>query len=178
MVGRMVLVHLIGVQIPVPEQIYKIPLFVVFLFYKITKDMEIKSKLIVIGLVENENHEFLVCQRYEPELPEVHLKWDLPGGTNEFGENLEDTLEREFLEETGLQVKITSFMPKTISKTWDYPNHKQHTLVLCFYCSLISGSLNLNDHKINDLKWIPKEQFVDLDFLQTTQSFIDIIMEK
>lgn len=139
--------------------------------------MDIKSKLVVLGLVENENHEFLVCQRYEPELPEVHLKWDLPGGTNEFGENLEETLKREFLEETGLHVAVNNFLPRTISKTWDYSDHKQHTLVLCFHCSLIKGDINLDDHKINDLQWISREKFSDFEFLPTTQSFIDMVTE-
>ena len=54
--------------------------------------MKTKSKLVILGLIENQNHEFLLSQRYEPKLPEVHLKWDLPGGRNEFGESLEETL--------------------------------------------------------------------------------------
>lgn len=137
--------------------------------------MNIKSKLVVLGLVENDNQEFLVCQRYEPELPEVHLKWDLPGGTNELGENLEETLKREFLEETGLQVEVTKFLPRSISKTWDYPDHKQHTIVLCFHCTLVKGELNFDDHKINDLKWLAKDKFNDLEFLPTTQEFIDML---
>ncbi|MFA4942288.1 MAG: NUDIX domain-containing protein [Patescibacteria group bacterium] len=139
--------------------------------------MNVKQKLVILGLVENDKQELLVCQRYEPELPEVHLKWDLPGGTNEVGENLEETLRREFLEETGLEVEITNFMPQTISKTWEYADHVQHTLVLCFHCLLVKGELDSSDHKINDLKWVSKESINDLEFLPTTQSFINMIIK-
>lgn len=137
--------------------------------------MEIKNKLVILGLIENENGEFLISQRFEPELPEVHLKWDLPGGKNEMGETLEETLLREILEETGLEVEITRFLPKTITKVWEYPTHKQNTLVLCFCCKLMGGELHLNDHKISDLKWVKREEFKNYEFLPTIKAFFELI---
>jgi len=137
--------------------------------------MENKSKLIVLGLIENDKNEFLISQRFEPELPEVHLKWDLPGGKNELGETLEKTLEREVLEETGLEIEILKFLPKTISKVWDYPDHKQYTLVLCFHCRPTKGRLHLDDHKINDLKWIGKKDLKNFEFLPTIKAFFELV---
>jgi ADP-ribose pyrophosphatase YjhB (NUDIX family) len=138
--------------------------------------MEIKSKLVVLGLVENNNHEFLICQRYEPDLPEVHLKWDFPGGTNEAGESLEETVRRELLEETGLEVEVLNFLPQTVERLWKYSDHHQETVVHCCLCRLVGGVLCGDDHKINDLKWISKERFTEFDFLPTTKEFIDIII--
>lgn len=140
--------------------------------------MKKKSKLVVLGLIENQNNEYLLSQRYDPDVPEAHLKWDFPGGTNEFGESLEETLEREVLEETGLKIEIVEMFPKSISRLWDHKNFKQHTIVVCYYCKMLDGTLHLNDHKIQDLKWI---QFSDLgtyDFLPTTKCFIDMLVNK
>ena len=138
--------------------------------------MKKTSKLIVLGIIENKKGEILISQRFEEELPEVHLKWDLPGGKNEFGESLEQTLIREILEETGLSVSIIKLLPKTISKVWEYIDRHQHTIVLCYQCKLISGKLHLNDKKINDLKWVKKDEMENFDFLPSSREFIEIIL--
>lgn len=130
------------------------------------------SKLIVLGIVENDNGEILISQRFEEELPEVHLKWDLPGGKNEFGESLEETLKREIFEETGLNVNVLNLLPKTISKAWEYVDRRQHTIVLCYRCKLIDGKLHLNDKEINDLKWISINDVDKFDFMSTSKKFI------
>ncbi len=135
--------------------------------------MKLTSKLIVLGIIENDNGEILISQRFEEELPEVHLKWDLPGGKNEFGESLEDTIVREILEETGLNVKILNLLPKTISKVWEYSDRRQHTVVLCYKCKLVDGQLHLNDRKINDLKWINKSKLNEFEFLPSSREFIE-----
>ncbi len=46
--------------------------------------MKQKSKLVVLGLIKNKENKFLLSQRYDPDIPEAHLKWDLPWWTNEF----------------------------------------------------------------------------------------------
>ena len=70
-----------------------------------------KQKVIVEGIIEDEKGNILMSQRQDPEIKEAHLKWDLPGGTNEFGESLKDTLKREILKETGLKVKVLEMSP-------------------------------------------------------------------
>ncbi len=138
--------------------------------------MNSRLKLVTLGIVRDNQDRVLICQRYEPQLAEVHLKWDLPGGTNEVGEKLKDTLKREILEETGLEIDVRNFIPKPITKTWDYQSHKQHTLVLCFNCKLISGELNLNDHKINNLKWVELNKLKSYSFLSTTDQIINTLV--
>jgi len=137
--------------------------------------MKKKTKLIVLGLITNEKSEFLISQRFDPEVPEAHLKWDLIGGTNEFGEALETTLKREIVEETGLNCEIQDLMPKSVSRLWEHVDYKMHTVVFCFRCKLLGGNIHTGCPKINDLKWVKKESFKKYEFLPTAQVFIDII---
>ncbi|MFC1644780.1 NUDIX hydrolase [Patescibacteria group bacterium] len=137
-----------------------------------------KKKLIVLGLVENNKGEFLLSQRNDPDVPEAHLKWDLLGGTNEFGESIEDTLKREVFEESGLNVKVGDMLSKSISRVWDHKLFDLHVVVFCHHCRYVSGETHLSDPKIYDLKWVKKEELIDYDFLPTTQFFIDLILGK
>ena len=73
--------------------------------------MDRKTKLIVLGLIQNEKKEFLTSVRFDPKVPEAHLKFDFVGGTNEFVESLEATLVREIREETGLEVIVLKMFP-------------------------------------------------------------------
>lgn len=136
-------------------------------------NMEMIQKLVVLGIVENESGEILISQRFEEILPEVHLKWDLPGGKNEIGESLEETIKREILEETGLNVEVLELLPKAVSKIWNYEKHKQHTLLFCFRCKLLGGKMHLEDGKINDLRWINQDKVKEFDFLPKSREFID-----
>lgn len=138
--------------------------------------METQSKLIVLGLVSNPEGEFLISQRFDPDFPEAHLKWDLLGGSNESGESLEETVRREIKEESGLDVIVKDLIPETVSMTWERKGGgKGHVTVKCYNCSLIGGEMHLNDHKIQDLKWIKKEDFAKYDFLPTVKNFIELI---
>lgn len=137
--------------------------------------MENKTKLVVLGLIKNDKNQYLLSQRYDLDVLEAHLKWDLVGGTNEFGEDLAETLYREVFEETGLKVKILNLLPKSTSRHWNHTKLNIHAIVLCYHCEMISGTLCLNDPKINDLKWVNKENLKNYDFLPTTKPFIDLI---
>lgn len=136
--------------------------------------MNKKQKIVVLGIIENYDGEILVSQRLDPKILEAHLKWDVPGGTNEFGESLKQTVAREILEETGLRVNVLKLFSDCVSKEWKHEDYLQHTLVFCYHCKLIDGELHLNDHKINELKWMLPQNVLDLDLLSTTKVFIDL----
>jgi len=134
-----------------------------------------RTKLVVLGLIKNDKGEYLLSQRFDPDFEQAHLKWDLPGGTNEFGESLEYTLKREIIEETGLIVEILEMLPCSVSKIWENSNGNVHVVIVCYKCILLSGELKTEDKKINDLKWVKPSELESFDLLSTIREFIKLI---
>ena len=132
-----------------------------------------RTKLVVLGLIKNNNDQYLLSQRFDPDFKDAHLKWDLPGGTNEFGESLEETLKREIIEETGLIVDVLDMIPYSVSKLWESANGHVHVILVCYNCALISGELTTIDKKINDLKWVNADDISSFDLLTTTREFFN-----
>lgn len=137
-----------------------------------------KTKLIVLGLITNNKNEVLLSQRFDPDIKGAHLKWDLLGGTNEFGESLETTLKREIKEETGLKVKVMNLLPKSVSKTWKHKKFDLHVVIFCYHCLYLSGKTHLDDPKIHDLQWVSLAEISKFKFLPTTKYFIDMLLNK
>lgn len=129
----------------------------------------------VIGIIENKRGEILISQRFQPEIPKAHLKWDVPGGKIEAGETAKQALLREISEETGLTVEILKKLGKPIFPIWELADSLLHIKLYCYRCRLVNGKIKLNDPKIQDLKWIKKSEIVNFDFLDTTKSFLNLI---
>ncbi len=59
------------------------------------------------GILINAKGEILLLRRAKS--PEANY-WSIPGGAVEFRETVEETIKREFLEETGLICEVTDFL--------------------------------------------------------------------
>jgi 8-oxo-dGTP diphosphatase len=74
--------------------------------------------------------------------------WAPPGGGVEFGESLQESLKREFLEETGLEVEVGRFLFGS-----EYVNPPLHSVELFFKVGNIGGNLsNGNDPELSMIK--------------------------
>lgn len=138
-----------------------------------------KTIFVVVGLVTADDGRILVTQRNEPELPEAHLKWELPGGKVAFGESAEGALKREIYEETGYTVKVGSLLPHSHMSLWHYKDIDQHTIIFCYRCALVGNSHeNAHDHHVADTRWVSHIEVLELDTLPGLKEFVAMYQKK
>ena len=87
--------------------------------------------------------------------------WEFPGGKMEPGETPEEALKREMHEELSTEISVDKFL---CTVEYDYP--KFHLTMHCYWCSLVSEGLHLNEHEaakwlsieqIDSVKWLPAD---------------------
>jgi 8-oxo-dGTP diphosphatase len=90
--------------------------------------------------------------------------WHFPGGGVEKGENIENALKREFLEETGLDIKVGKFL-----KVNEHISDPLHAIELIFEVEKIGGILSLGqDPELNILKAL--QFFSEVEFAKKSKN--------
>jgi 8-oxo-dGTP pyrophosphatase MutT (NUDIX family) len=91
--------------------------------------------------------------------------YDFPGGGMEIGETIDEALEREFWEETGLKIKRgqsvicenSFFVPPFLEgESWNCQ-------LLYFLCEKVGGELSKNNFDEHEKKYADMPEWVDLD---------------
>lgn len=91
--------------------------------------------------------------------------WEFPGGKIEPGESADAALKREIQEELGVDITIDKFL---CTAYYDYPVF--HLTMHCYLCSVVSGEIELREHK--SARWLTKES---LDSVEWLPADLDII---
>ena len=92
--------------------------------------------------------------------------WEFPGGKIEPGESAEDALKREIQEELGVDITIDKFLCTT---DYDYPAF--HLTMHCYLCSIVSGEIELREHK--SARWLTKESLDSVEWLPADMDIIE-----
>ncbi|CAM5374844.1 DNA mismatch repair protein MutT [Streptomyces purpurascens] len=110
------------------------------------------------ALIERDGR-FLVTRRSAVD-DYMPLKWDLPGGTVDPGETLEDALVREVFEETKIKVDIERLL-------YAYTNlatlPERQTFQTVFLCRYVGGDVQLDPDDHDQFVWATKEDIDGLD---------------
>ncbi len=80
--------------------------------------------------------------------------WALPKGTPQPGETVEQVALREAQEETGLQVRIISYIG-SISYSFVRDQIRYHKQVRHYLLEAIGGDTTLHDHEYDLVEWFP-----------------------
>jgi ADP-ribose pyrophosphatase YjhB (NUDIX family) len=144
---------------------------------KISKEIESKFghhlRIRVNGVMIEENKILLVKHKMSADRD----FWSTPGGGMQFGSTAQENLVREFLEETGLKIRVEEFL--FVHEYLDPPLHA----VECFFrVKRISGTatlgkdpeLALADQILADLSWMTLERLSSMDKKSIHPVFIGI----
>lgn len=113
----------------------------------------------VTAIVQNERDELLMIERTDNGL------WAIPGGAQDLGESIIDTVKREVKEETGIEIEVTE-----LSGIYSDPRHViayddgevRQEFSLCFRAKPTGGTLR-TDSEVRQARWIPVNQLNNLD---------------
>ena len=99
--------------------------------------------------------------------------WSLPGGLVECGERLEEAIQREMMEETGLRIKPVSIfevferiMPDSRGRA------EYHYVLVDFICRVTGGELRAGDD-VARAAWTPRAKLKDYKLTEGTLGVIE-----
>lgn len=124
------------------------------------------------AIIQNEEGKILTIFRTET-APSRPNTWDLPGGEVDFGENPQDGIKREILEETGLEVE--DIRPFDI-EVHLFPEEGVYWLTIAYKCRAVSSKIKLS-YEHNDYKWVTPGEFLELESSPRFKNFIKSFSE-
>jgi 8-oxo-dGTP pyrophosphatase MutT (NUDIX family) len=87
--------------------------------------------------------------------------WSIPGGGQELGERIDETVRREVREEMGLEVEPRHIIALSTSPRLDltFPNGDQlQPYVVRFECDIVGGTLQQDDEEVLQVGWFAPNQ--------------------
>lgn len=103
-------------------------------------------------------------------------RYHVPGGRLELGENFEQGLKREVMEETGLQVEIVD--PLYVGEWRPIIKNVQNQIVAVFFiCEPTTDEISLSTEH-DDYLWIKPEERTQYDIMDPEDKVIDKLAEQ
>jgi len=123
----------------------------------------------VVAAVRNSDGELLMIHRTDNDL------WALPGGGHDIGETISQTVVREVMEETGINVEVTGLVG-----IYTNPNHVmayddgevRQQFSICFSARPMGGSITTSTES-RQVVWVDPAKLDDLDIHPSMRLRID-----
>lgn len=121
------------------------------------------KKIEVVAAIIYKNGAYFATQRGYGEFEGM---WEFPGGKIELGETAESALKREIQEELGIDITVDKFLCTT---DYDYPSF--HLTMHCYLCRIISGEIELREHK--SARWLTVEALDSVEWLPADKEVVE-----
>src|SRR5512146_1291291 len=91
------------------------------------------------------------------------LRWQLPKGTVNPGEKIEQAAQREVREEAGIEAELIELIERI--EYWFYATHQGrrtrfHKYVYFYLMRFCSGDVNDHDHEVEEARWVEINQAI------------------
>ncbi len=134
-------------------------------------NMPIVQKIVLAGVVFNQQGKALILQRNENE--DIYPgMWELPSGKREFFESSHDTLVREIKEEAGLDIEVIqpcSVFEYKIEK----PNEVRDSTQINFIVTSNTSEVKLSEEHQN-YAWVSKDEIDKYEMSNETKKVIQL----
>lgn len=94
----------------------------------------------VAAIIFNEQNQILLFRHTYRK-----FEWGLPAGGLEYREQPKDAIQREFLEETGMQIKVERLLTVVSAR-------ESHHVSMIYLCKIVSGEFK-ESHEISEIKY-------------------------
>jgi mutator protein MutT len=114
-----------------------------------------------VGAVILNKHGDIFLAKRGKEARNERYKWEFPGGSVEFGENLEDAVIREVKEEYDFEIAIERLLDVV---NHVIPEEQQHWVSPTYLCTYIGGSPRIMESdKCIDIGWFSLDRIPEAD---------------
>lgn len=132
---------------------------------------------VALGLLINDQGQFLITLRNDPKAKWAHLKWEIPGGGIEKGETPEQAVIRELKEEVGVEASLLNY-PSVITKMIrPVKNGELLFIFSTFLCKIKSGDIKLDRREAIDYRWVTLSELKTLPYLSRTDEIVEQVLK-
>lgn len=120
---------------------------------KFKKDHVVTS---VVAVILNSDDQVLLTKR---NVPPFQGEWVMPGGKIDLGEPIVAALQREVMEEVGLQVEVEDLLDVFEHVTPGEDNY--HFIILYYLCRPLYCDITRNPDEVEEAHWVSQSALTD-----------------
>ena len=120
---------------------------------------------VLCGIIYNTSGEVFLARRREGKSQAG--KWEFPGGKLEAGESEAACLQRELLEELGMEVEVQERLGENVH---DYV--EVQIRLIAYRCKFIQATYVLTDH--DEYAWVKPEEILKYDLAEADVAFLTL----